>query len=127
VAVDEDAGRVVVDQRALAVLSFGMAGVSEALGEDVVGERYVARSSRAPFLYRIAGEAGARGGQVLVHSPGDRTMVDDHIAGGDGGDAVSFPVAPFRLSGYARADANVADDDVVRANVESAADDGDAG
>ena len=91
VAVDEDAGGVVVDQRALGVLALGMAGVGEPLGEEIVGEGDVVAGAAPPVRRRRAGEARARGGEILVQRPGHRAMVDDHVVGADRREARPLP------------------------------------
>jgi hypothetical protein len=54
-------------------------------------------------------------------------VVHDHVVRGDGGERVGLPAAALRLAVGAGAHADVADDDVVRAHVEPAADERDAG
>ena len=66
-------------------------------------------------------------GEILVERPGHRIMVDDHVVRADRRERVRLPAAAPRLAGDAGADADVADDHVVAAHVDAAADDRDPG
>src|SRR5439155_3879255 len=108
--------------RTFGMLALRVTGVRQSLGDDVVGISDVVGCSPAPFLRRISGEPRSRGRQILVACPGEAAMVDDHVMrAADGGNAVRFPTER-RLPRASDPDPYMLDDDVVRPDVDAAAD-----
>src|SRR3546814_4072097 len=84
VAVKDDARRIVVDQRPLAMLALRMARVGEALGGEIVRKTDVVARPLTPFRNALAGEARAGRRHILVDPPQEGAMVDDDIVRRDG-------------------------------------------
>src|SRR3546814_19303903 len=79
IAIEDDARRIVVDQRPLAMLALGMARVGEALGGEIVRKADVVTRPLPPLLDALAGEARARRRPLLVHPPQDGAVIGDAI------------------------------------------------
>src|SRR3546814_8434018 len=122
VAVEEDAGRCVVDERALAMLALRMARVGESLGGEIVRESDVVARVPAPFGHILAREARPRRRHILVDRPQKSAMVDDHVMRCDGRESVGFPAAALRLAVAPGTDAQVAHLDIVRPRVDAGSD-----
>src|SRR3546814_18241905 len=86
IAIEDDARRIVVDQRPLAMLALGMARVGEALGSEIVRKADVVARPLPPLLNALAGEARARRRHILVDPPQEGAMIDDDILRRDGRD-----------------------------------------
>src|SRR3546814_16042711 len=69
IAIEDDARRIVVDQRPLAMLALGMARVGEALGGEIVRKANVVTRPLQPPLSALAGAARARLGNILPAPP----------------------------------------------------------
>src|SRR3546814_12230252 len=91
VAVKDDARRIVVDQRPLAMLALRMARVGEALGGEIVRKTDVVARPLTPFRNALAGEARAGRRHILVDPPQEGAMVDDDIVRRDGRTSFGFP------------------------------------
>src|SRR6185369_906715 len=129
VAGDDDAGHVVVHERALGMLpGLAVRGMRQSFADDVVAVGDVVRGCRAPLVRRRAGEALAGRRQVLVGCPGERAVVDDDVGGAvERRQPVALPAGMLGKTGLAGSHAQVLDDDVARAHVDAAADQRDAG
>src|SRR3546814_19667356 len=77
IAIEDDARRIVVDQRPLAMLALGMARVGEALGGEIVRKADGVTRPRPPLLDPLAGEAPPRSRHLLIDTPPERPGVDD--------------------------------------------------
>src|SRR3546814_14018585 len=80
IAIEDDARRIVVDQRPLAMLALGMARVGEALGGEIVRKADVVARPLPPPLNALAGEARARRRHILVHPPQEGALIDDDLS-----------------------------------------------
>src|SRR3546814_18504290 len=98
IAIEDDARRIVVDQRPLAMLALGMARVGEALGGEIVRKADVVTRPLPPLLDALAGEARARRRPILVDPPQEGAVIDDDILRRDGREGVGFPPAAIRLA-----------------------------
>src|SRR3546814_8907162 len=98
IAVKDDAGRIVVDERTLAVLALRMARVDQPLGSEIVREGDVVTGAAPPFGDGLPVEARARRRHILVERPQEGAMVDNDIVRADGGQRVGLPPAALRLA-----------------------------
>ena len=120
---DQDLGGVVVDERTFGMLDLAVRGPGQALGRDVVGKRDAVGGRGTPLVGRVADEAPARDRHVLVGGPGERAVIGNHVhRAADGREGVFLPAAFLRRAGFTDLHADVLEHDVVRADVDAAAD-----
>src|SRR3546814_18727516 len=91
IAVKDDAGRIVVDERTLAVLALRMARVGQPLGSAIVREGAVVTGAAPPFGDGLPVEARARRRHILVERTPDGAMGDNDIVPPDGRQRVGLP------------------------------------
>src|SRR3546814_12625805 len=97
IAIEDDARRIVVDQRPLAMLALGMARFGEALGGEIVRKADVVTRPLPPLLDALAGEARARRRHILVAPPQEGAVIDADILLRDGREGVGFQPQALRL------------------------------
>ena len=127
VAIEDDAGGIVVHQRTLGMFALGMARIRQTLGGEVEPEDDVVAGAFAPFLHRGAGETRAGGGHVLVHAPQEGAVLDHHPRRAHGGQGIGFPPAALGLPVGTGEHADMLDLHIMGLDVDSALDDRDAG
>src|SRR3546814_19407062 len=101
IAIEDDARRIVVDQRPLAMLALGMARVGKALGGEIVRKADVVTRPLPSLLAALAGEARARRRHILVDHPPEGAVIDDDILRSHGREGVGFQPAALRRIGRA--------------------------
>src|SRR3546814_19510779 len=97
IAIEDDARRIVVDQRPLAMLALGMARVGEALGGEIVRKADVVTRPLPPLLDALAGEARARRRHILVDPPQEGAVIHEDILRSDGREARKRDVSGKRV------------------------------
>ena len=126
IAVEHDAGGVVMHQRTLGMLTLGMTGVGQTLGRQIAPENNIVAGPFAPLFHRIAGKAWPAGRHIFVHSPEKAVIFDQHIMRSCGGEGVGLPSASLGLSIDAGQNAQVLDFYIMAPHVDAPANDGNA-
>ena len=90
IAINKDLAGIVVDQRALAMLALGMAGLGQSFGRDIVGEGDGVAGVAAPIFGCFPFKTRAGGGHIFIDRPGEAAMTDVGITGGKKGNNMLY-------------------------------------